>query len=220
MEQAQSNAKIVLKDEHLSILAILILHAGAFVGIMSPWVERFVLLTPFHLIFSILLVLKRDNEGGNKLYSSLLQIAFISFLIEIIGVNTNLLYGKFAFGASFGPKVLGTPPMIGIVWALFTLTAVQTTELVIKNKWLGATIAAILITALNWVMEPVAPKLGFWHWNEASHEAGMHDYIGAFVQGWIFSYFLYVRVKDIGNYVGLAFLIIQALFFVLLRNMV
>ncbi len=220
MEHAEKNTRITLQDEHLSILAIIVLHAGALTGILSPWVDRFVLLTPFHLCFSVLLVLKRNDENGNRLYSSLLQIAFVSFFIEIIGVNSNWIYGKFAFGASFGPKILGTPAMIGIVWALFTLTACQATGLVVKNKWVGATIAAVLITALNWIMEPIAPKLGFWHWNETSHEAGLHDYIGCFIQGWLFSYYLFGRIKNIGNLVGLSFLLTQAIFFVLLRNMI
>ena len=213
----EENAKVVLKDEHLSILAIIVLHAMALTGIFSPWRDQFVLLTPFHLCLSLLLVLKRDDGNGNKLYMALLQISFISFLIEIIGVNSDLLYGKFAFGDSFGPKVASTPAIIGIVWSLFTLTAVQTTTILVKNPYLGATISALLITAMNYIMEPIAPKLGFWHWNEASHEAGMHDYVGAFIQGWVFSYWLISRVKNLNNFVGFAFLLIQAAFFVILR---
>ncbi len=215
----EENAKLILRDQHLSILAVLVLHAVAMVGILSPWTEQFVLLTPFHLCFSLLLVLKRDDGNGNKLYSALLQISFVSFLIEIIGVNSDLLYGKFAFGDSFGPKIAGTPAIIGIVWSLFTLTSVQTTTMLVKNRFVGATVSALLITGMNWMMEPIAPKLGFWHWNEASHEAGLHDYIGAFIQGWAFSFWLLTRVKNLNNIVGLAFLLIQAGFFVILRNL-
>jgi uncharacterized membrane protein len=166
-----------------------------------------------------LLILKREDEGGNRILSSLLQISIIGFLIEVIGVNSSWIFGKFAYGKSFGPLVMDTPVMIGLVWALFSFAAVQTSELFIKNKWLGSFFAALLITGLNWLMEPNAAKLGFWVWGEQGAGAGYHDYLGCFVQSWIFSFWLYHRIKDVGNVVGLSFLLFQAIFFIILRSL-
>ncbi len=219
MTEKTTDSKFILKNAHLSILAIVVLHAFALGGILSPWSEKFILLTPFHLCISMLLVLKKEEEGGNTILSGLINIAFVGFLIEIIGTNTDWIFGKYAFGKAFGPKIAGTPPLIGLVWGLFTFTAVQTSELVIKNKWIGATVAALLITGLNWMMEPLAPKLNFWFWDEGGSGAGWHDYIGSFIQGWIFSFYLYSKIKDVGNIVGLVFLVTQTVFFLLLRNL-
>jgi putative membrane protein len=75
---------------------------------------------------------------------------------------------------------------------------------------------ALLATFFDWIMEPVAMKLGFWQWT--NDEIPFFNYTSWFVISFlllaIFRRFFYVKA----NHFGVHLFIIQALFFMALRT--
>ncbi len=86
------------------------------------------------------------------------------FLAEVAGVQTGAIFGQYAYGQGLGPKIWGTPLVIGVNWFILICTSTSLCETL---RWpLPAKIAAAaaLMVAMDGLIEPVAIHLGFWNW--------------------------------------------------------
>lgn len=96
---------------------------------------------------------------------------------EIIGVNTGILFGDYAYGTVMGPKLLGVPFLIGINWFVIVFCCGSLMQELNKVmlakyeapiprtivKWSVVIDGAVMATFFDWLMEPVAIHLGFGH---------------------------------------------------------
>ncbi|MFN5022387.1 MAG: carotenoid biosynthesis protein, partial [bacterium] len=72
-----------------------------------------------------------------------------------------------------------------------------------------------IATAFDWIMEPVAMKLGFWNWRDGT--IPFFNYASWFVISFAVSIvFGYLKIQA-SNKLAPYFLVIQALFFLFLR---
>ena len=46
---------------------------------------------------------------------------FLGFGVEVIGVETGLLFGDYEYGSGLGPKVLKVPMLMGVLWWILLL---------------------------------------------------------------------------------------------------
>ena len=105
----------------------------------------------------------------------------IGFVVEVIGVNTALLFGEYTYGNVLGIQVKNVPLIIGVNWFIvmyccgittYTLFKKALSKLAIETKTPTQSLKAISVIIdgatiavfLDWIMEPVAIKLGYWHW--------------------------------------------------------
>jgi putative membrane protein len=137
----------------------------------------------------------------------------------MIGVNTGLLFGDYSYGEVFGRKLFGVPVLIGINWFCIVYTAHVVAKKFnhnsIKGKVAVALLAAAIATAFDWIMEPVAMKLGFWNWNDG--QIPLFNYCCWFVISFAVSIgFGYLKIET-NNKFAPYFLMIQGLFFLFLR---
>jgi putative membrane protein len=63
-----------------------------------------------------------------------------------------------------GPKIARVPFIIGVNWAILTLVTGAVAAVFIKRPWLVVVVAALLMTGLDYFMEPVAGENGYWFW--------------------------------------------------------
>ena len=126
-------------------------------------------LTPLQLILSLIVVLIFILEN-NKLTNTLALIVIygLGFSIEIIGVQTAFPFGEYSYGDILGPKIAGTPLLIGVNWLLVIVGASALAERLFPKspKYLRILIAATLALLLDLLIEPVAVQLGMWSWTE------------------------------------------------------
>ncbi|NND07980.1 MAG: carotenoid biosynthesis protein [Saprospiraceae bacterium] len=87
------------------------------------------------------------------------------FAAEWVGVHYGLLFGAYHYGDNLGYKVDGIPLLIGINWALLTLSTAAISQHYVSNKWLRAAFGAFLMIALDFFIEPAAPLFDFWYWD-------------------------------------------------------
>jgi putative membrane protein len=148
----------------------LIIFIGIFylVGIIGmsigPYKSFFVGLSFFHLLlsFGILLIGRKKQSSALWLF---IGIAFaIGMLVEWIGVHTGMLFGSYKYGAVLGPKVFDVPLIIGVNWAMLSIVSAALLASLKLNFWLEVVVSAFLMVFLDFLMEPVAIKLGFWNW--------------------------------------------------------
>lgn len=120
-------------------------------------------INPFSLFFISIYILFFDNITTKKNLLILLLAYIFTFGIEVIGVNTNLIFGKYTYGAALGIKIFNVPLLIGLNWIVVLLGVVS----VLKNFKIHFTSKVILIGLIAVIfdifLEIIAPKYDYWN---------------------------------------------------------
>lgn len=211
----------------------IIFHAIGLVGILYSGDDFFVRATPINLILMVALIFytQKNITAGFTLF--IVATYIIGVLVEVIGIHTGALFGNYSYGSVLGPLIYEVPLVIGVNW-IIVIFCVGTTINIILNKIVDSmqletgtvrpvvrTLSvvvdgAIAATAFDWLIEPVAVKLGYWHWQ--NNQIPFFNYACWFaVSALLLVLFQNLRF-DKGNKFALNLLLIQAMFFLLLRT--
>jgi bisanhydrobacterioruberin hydratase len=117
----------------------------------------------------------RDAGGeraGARFWGWAVAVFVVTWLVEVVGVATGIVFGDYLYGRGLGTPVLGVPPLIGFNWVLVCLGMLAWTTPAPGSSRQGralprplrALLVAGLATGFDWVMEPVALELGYWSW--------------------------------------------------------
>jgi putative membrane protein len=113
-----------------------------------------------------------------------------SFLVEMAGVKTGLIFGRYEYLDALQPSIWGVPIAIGFAWLGMIVSAIALAQRITFGKAGSragiAALAAAFMMVFDFFMEPAAMKLGYWQWFENTIPA--HNYFGWFVFGAVFSY--------------------------------
>lgn len=206
-----------IPSETIAIGVLCILYAVGIFGIAVNIHPDFILLTPVNLLVSLGIMLAFHTNWNRSIVLFLALSYLVGFGAEMFGVQTGLLFGDYAYGRVLGPKIWGTPLMIGVNWMLLAYSiGVTTNHLFPRLHWLpqGA-IAALLMVGLDVLIEPVAIRYDFWTW--AQGLPPLRNYIGWFLVSLpLLCIFTYTQ-KDVRNKVAIALFILQILFFLILN---
>lgn len=137
--------------------------------------------------------------------------------LEILGVQTGMVFGAYQYGETLGVALWGTPLVIGFNWVLVVLGAVLISNGVFKNRLLSTISAGVMSVFFDYILEPVAISPGFDYWQWAQGDIPLQNYLAWFIiataAAALFNYFR-LRVDSL---VPRAYFFIQLTFFVLLR---
>jgi putative membrane protein len=148
-------------------IILVILYCVGAVGMLIPETRTwFVKLSALNLFLSFVALILSRKE--NKLrFMVFLCIAFlIGFGAELIGVHTAYLFGSYQYGANLGVKWAEVPLIIGFNWGILAVTSSAVIHRVGLNKYMSAILSAMLMVVFDYILEPVAIKLDYWHWIE------------------------------------------------------
>ncbi|MFW5803961.1 MAG: carotenoid biosynthesis protein [bacterium] len=89
-------------------------------GLIIPFTrELFQQITPLSLLFSfILLLIYHEGDEKTKFFVVSILIAIVGFLVEVLGVQTGIIFGSYQYGETLGPKLFQVPLIIGINWLM------------------------------------------------------------------------------------------------------
>lgn len=141
----------------------------------------FVSLTPFNLLLSAALLIWTQKEKNKSFFLFVISCYLVGFLVEYLGVNHQLLFGNYAYLPAMGTQWQHVPLVIGVNWFIMMYCCGVAIQALLNWMWnrlkeadqparsnvgFVAVIldAALLATFFDWVMEPVAIKLGYWQW--------------------------------------------------------
>lgn len=193
-----------------------IIYFVGIIGICSPFQKYFLILTPINLLLTFFLIVKEHKNFNLDFIITLTILITSTWLIEVIGVNTGEIFGTYGYGKALGLKIFSTPPMIGVNWAILVLgTGHLLKSLNIKNSLLFSFLGASLMTFLDFIIEPVAIKLDFWHWK--TQTPPLQNYIAWFVISAIIFFFFSKKLFDTKNKMAIWCLGLQFLFFFILN---
>lgn len=219
----------------LATAIALLFHGIGLTGILFFNRAYFIQLTPLNLLLSAALVLYTAWPLSARPLLLFIALAFAGgFAAEWIGVNTGWLFGNYQYGTSLGIKWQGVPWLIGLNWFVVLYCCGTTMHLLIQSiqERFGAPGSipeklstysvvidgASLAVLFDWIMEPVAVKLGYWTWlGDGSIPLLNYGSWFAISVLLLFGFHL-IPVPARSNKFGLNLLLIQGMFFLILRS--
>jgi putative membrane protein len=188
---------------------ILVYISGSIGFVVNP--TFFSPFTPYTLLLTCFVFLIHSPLADKKFLYAFFSIAFLGFIIEVIGVKTGLIFGKYSYGDGLGFKLLEVPLIISINWAMLICAGIRIVSGIFANKIVSLVAAALLVTLIDLLIEQVAPKLDFWHFEDGL--PGLHNYLGWIGVAFFTSYFFYSTIIKGNRKVSLIILILQIIFF-------
>ena len=220
-----------LKKSNISSVALwiaIIIHFFGLIGIMFFNRSWFVALTPVNLLIMFVLVWMTQPDRLRSFYLFLIISWCTGMLVEIIGVQTGILFGDYLYGEVLGPGIYEVPFLIGVNWFVIVYCSGAVAEQMVSRQHVlqpvnifsadivFSLVGSLITTIFDWLMEPVAISLGYWLWkNDGS--IPVYNYVCWFGVSFfllLISRLLKLRIK---NRFAIYLLIIQSMFFIILR---
>ena len=196
------------------ILVVAIYLVGV-IGLSLPeYRNLFLKLVPAQLLVSLFLILF-FHRGWSDSFPIFAAAAFwIGFGSELIGIHTGYLYGDYVYGPTLGPKLWDIPIIIGVNWFILSYL-IGTVFHKIPNDYYAAFLGALAMTALDYIMEPVAVALEFWAWKFEIIPSG--NYAGWFVVSFLIHLIYRKAIFEKSNPISAFMLLAMILFFAILN---
>jgi putative membrane protein len=209
-------------------------HAIGLVGVLYFNKNFFLAATPLNLLLSFALLVWTQQKKNINFFLFIVLCFVLGISVEIIGINTGVLFGNYTYGDVLGFKVGNVPVLIGANWFIIIYCCgISIHTLLVKaiNRVAGDTgkspaalkalsvivDGATLAVFFDWLMEPVAVKLGYWVWN-GDGSIPIFNYICWFVVSLLLLAVFHFIKFDKQNKFAVNLLLIQLMFFLLLRT--
>lgn len=206
-----------MKSRVLTILIVL-WYIGGIVGFLMPGLKPiFQQLTPVGMVLAAILIIYFHEPRNMKSGLVFAGITLICFIVEVIGVNTQALFGNYQYGIALGFKLWNTPLVIGLNWLVLIYCIAELTK-TIRDRWFFPLVCASAMVAFDWLMEPVANATGMWSWDGGN--IPLKNYMDWFlVSGFLFLMIRILKVEFNNRIAGLL-LVMQVVFFMALNILI
>ncbi|MEQ9187774.1 MAG: carotenoid biosynthesis protein [Cryomorphaceae bacterium] len=161
---------------NISIAVLIVFHAVGIGGILYGDAATFLRLTPLNLLLTFGIICL--NHLDWKRAWIFILTYFVGFGVEVLGVQTGVPFGNYAYGPVLGPKLWSTPLLIGVNWIILLYGANALARKFAMTPWAQALVAAGLMVLLDYLIEPVAIRFDFWSWENGVPP--LSNYLGWF----------------------------------------
>lgn len=200
----------------VSIIFLLIFHLVGLLGmLLGQDANEFAKLSWVNLLISGCILFLNHETWNSKIIIGIVAVGVLGYSFEVLGVQTGVIFGEYAYGEALGWKWMGTPFVIGLNWAMLCYFSVYTFSKWIKPWWLLSSVAALSLVLLDFIIEPVAIQLDFWTWTEP--EIPLQNYLAWFALAAIFNKIIVLTKETSENKLAPYLFLIQTLFFAILH---
>lgn len=212
-----------LTNRYAKIVFIILplMYFVGFIGLMIPQTQAFFkLLSAFNLWVSFVILLAFHQDFQKSFWYFVIISFCTGFLVEVLGVHTGMIFGKYWYGATMGTKLFEVPIVIGANWFILVYSAGILAEKFLSNvrasfykKIFVAFVTASLMVTLDILIEPIAIKLDFWQWD--ANIIPLQNFVAWFIIAFFLAlYFTYTKFNKT-NPLALLIFSLQSLFFLL-----
>jgi putative membrane protein len=89
-------------------------------------------------------------------------------LAESVGVATGVPFGRYEYGASLGPAVLGVPLVIPLAWVMMAWPAYLVGVRLARTRAVRIPVAAVALASWDLFLDPQMVDAGHWRWSDPS----------------------------------------------------
>jgi len=184
-------------------------------GLSIPFTrDLFQALIPLTLLMNLALLFIFHGKLTGAFWWKVGVIYLFGFFIEMIGTNTGVVFGEYAYGPSLGPKVLHTPLMIGVNWVMLVYASLVIMSRYFENRYFRVLMAAVLMVVYDFALEPAAVAFDMWSWGGP---VPLQNYIAWLVISFVLIYFAdLTRLVNVKNKIAPSLFYIQFGFFITL----
>jgi len=205
-------SEILHGNSRYAVLLLVIFFTVGIAGMALPGTrDLFLGLFPFALIlsFTVLVVFSYDLLNIKSVVT-VLAVMILGFCVEAAGVSTGKIFGHYLYGETLGLKLLDTPLIIGINWAMMVFATYSISDKLKVNLLVRILTASLLMVFYDFFLEQVAGRLDMWHWENGS--IPVQNYLAWFIISVLFhSLIRLTRFKAV-FYLGLPLFLSQAVF--------
>ena len=178
---------VILKKLNLNsskIILLVLIHVIGFLGIHSDYRLFFLSLSPINLLVSACIIFLNEKIP----YRLYLFLYFTFYGVEWLGVYSGWPFGTYFYAETLGIKVFQIPLIIGVNWLLLMHASQEVitkflesfspkifkeinksqisknTISSIPQTILKASLVAALMLLIDYLIEPHAAELDYWHW--------------------------------------------------------
>jgi len=178
MKLSQIKSLVTIRYRKTTFIVVTLMYLVGTLGLILPATQPYLkLASPFNLWVSMILVLFFHPQINQSFINTSIGIFLAGFFLEVIGVQSGLIFGKYWYGETLGTKILEVPIVIGANWLLLiycsNIVTIIFFKLIKKNTlkksmldytFTKAIFSSFLMVCLDYLIEPVAIHLDFWHW--------------------------------------------------------
>lgn len=167
-------------------IAFLLLHFFGIIGIsLEQFRSLFLSMSIVTLMLSFVWVLV---DAGTIKWSRVGLVFIAAFFLELVGISTGYPFGEYQYLENLGPKLMGTPIIIGVNWLVMALISRRVIEQKVQHPIFAAVLTGLLMTIIDLFIEPICEKLGYWKWNAGF--APIQNFVAWWFFGALFAWFL------------------------------
>lgn len=139
---------------------------------------------------------KTNRVHLKKMIFFVIGLFLFSFILELVGMQTQILFGQFSYGNGLGFKIAGVPPVVACIRISFFFCSLAIAEM--NKLWdfqafsniKKAFATAFFMLILDFFLEPAAQVVDYWQWNYGF--APIQNYLTWFIAGFLIS-FIYFK---------------------------
>ena len=168
------------KQQIATAIAVLF-HCIGLAGMLWYDQQLFASLTPANLLLSAALLVYTQKQKNLAFWLFAAVCYVTGYVVEYVGVHHQLLFGEYRYLPALGWQFKEIPLVIGVNWFIVMYCCGISIQQLLNFFWnklrdedqpartnvgFFAVIidSALLATFFDWIMEPVAIKLGYWQW--------------------------------------------------------
>jgi uncharacterized membrane protein len=161
----------------IAIGMIAMMHLIGIIGLNSNQAALFERLTPLNLLFTFVIVLPFFEGERTKLLAFYALAFCLGMFFEILGVHTGFPFGSYYYTDVLSIQLFEVPLMIGINWFILSYGILSGMNQHLPNLHFvfKAGISALVMTFMDFLIEPFAIKHSLWVW--ANQEVPIANYL-------------------------------------------
>lgn len=178
MNLLQIKSLVTKRYRKTTFIVVILMYVAGIIGLLLPFTQSyFKLASPSNLWVSLILLLLFHKDFNKSFTVTIIIIFLTGFFVEVLGVHTGVIFGKYWYGQTLGIKLFEVPLVIGANWLLLiycssmvTFNIFEILAKYFKNNFslnhplIKTLFATSLMVFLDYLIEPVAISLDFWHW--------------------------------------------------------
>lgn len=175
----------------------------------------FLALVPFNLLANLALVLYFHQVWTKTFIAICIFVMLAGFGVEVVGVQTQAIFGNYWYETTLGYKIWGVPLLIAVNWLIVIYTSQAVVSFFKLSPLLHILLATMLTVGLDILIEPIAIRFDFWDW--AGGIVPLQNYIGWGGTSLVFHIIFTFSKSFQASKVAVALYLCEILFFVMLQ---